>query len=94
MSSRQIGQGRNRIMTNPLEITRLSIQLFCVSTLFAMGLGITLDDVKAPFRNLLALTIIIAVNNLLVPLLGLLIVAAPTLLQGGYLPSLPNRSSR
>lgn len=75
-------------MTNPLEITRLSIQLFCVSTLFAMGLGITLDDVKAPFRNLLALTIIIAVNNLLVPLLGLLIVTAPTLLQGGIFAEL------
>lgn len=75
-------------MTNPLEIIRLTIQLFCVSTLFAMGLGITLDDVKAPFRNLLALAIIIAVNNLLAPLLGLLIVAAPTLLQGGIFAEL------
>lgn len=75
-------------MTNPSEIIRLTIQLFCVSTLFAMGLGVTLDDVKAPFRNLLALAIIIAVNNFLVPLLGLLIVAAPALLQGGIFADL------
>ena len=77
------------IMSISWDAIHFTIALFCVSTLFAMGLGITLDDVKAPFRNLLALAIIVAVNNFLVPLLGLLVIAASTLLQGGMFAGLP-----
>jgi predicted Na+-dependent transporter len=43
----------------------------------AMGLGITLDDIRAPFRNRLALVIIVIANNVIIPLLGLVIVAMP-----------------
>jgi hypothetical protein len=75
-------------MNNWPEVIRFVVQIFCVAAMFAMGLGITLDDVKAPFRNLLALAIIVVVNNLLVPILGILIVGAATLLQGTALAEL------
>jgi predicted Na+-dependent transporter len=75
-------------MNNWPEVIRFVVQIFCVAAMFAMGLGITLDDVKAPFRNLLALAIIVVVNNLLVPILGILIVGAATLLQGTPLAEL------
>lgn len=75
-------------MNNWPEVIRFVIQLFCAAAMFAMGLGITLDDVKAPFRNLLALAIIVLVNNLLVPILGVLIIGAAGLLQGTPLAEL------
>ena len=66
------------------ETIRFTIQLFCIATMFAMGLGVSLADIRAPFRNLLALALIVAVNNILVPLLGFFIVVMPSLLQGGF----------
>lgn len=58
------------------------IPVFCIATMFAMGLDVTLDDIVAPFRNRLALAIIILVNNILVPLLGLVIIIMPAMLVG------------
>lgn len=58
------------------------IPVFCIATMFAMGLDVTLDDIVAPFRNRLALAIIILVNNILVPLLGLVIIVMPAMLMG------------
>lgn len=75
-------------MSIPSEVVQFTAQLFCVATLFAMGLGVTLEDVEAPFRNLLALVIIVAVTNLLTPLLGVLIIMAATVLQGGIFADL------
>lgn len=66
------------------DIFRLTIRLFCVATMFTMGLGITLDDIRAPFTNILALVIIIVSNGLIVPLLGLAVVGVPSMLAGSF----------
>lgn len=68
-------------MTISSETIRFTIQLFCIATMAAMGLGITFNDIQAPFRKLLALAVIILVNNVLIPLLGFLIMAVPAVLQ-------------
>jgi len=75
-------------MNNWPDVIRFVVQLFCVATMFAMGLGITLDDIKAPFRNPLALAIIIVVNNLLIPILGIVIVLIASVPQVGPLATL------
>lgn len=64
------------------EAIRFTIPVFCIATMFAMGLDVTLDDIVAPFRNKLALVIIVLVNNILVPLLGFVILAMPSMLMG------------
>lgn len=69
-------------MDSASEVIRFIIQLFCIAAMAAIGLGVTLDDIRAPFRNVLALVIIIVVNSLLVPLVGILILLAPEALQG------------
>lgn len=69
-------------MNSAPEVIRFIIQLFSIAAMAAIGLGVTLDDIRAPFRNVLALVIIIVVNSLLVPLVGILILLAPQALQG------------
>lgn len=69
-------------MNSAPEVIRFIIQLFCIAAMAAIGLGVTLDDIRAPFRNVLALVLIIVVNSLLVPLVGILILLAPQALQG------------
>lgn len=60
-----------------------TIPIFCIATMFAMGLDITVEDAVASLRNLLALAVIVLVNNVFVPLVALVIIALPTLLAGG-----------
>ncbi|MBI1298825.1 hypothetical protein GC175_28155 [bacterium] len=67
---------------NILDVISFVVKLFCVSTMLAMGLSVSIDDMLKPFRNKLALAIIVLVNNVLVPLIGLVIVILPPALQG------------
>ena len=51
------------------------IPVFCIATMFAIGLDTTFEEAfVAPFRNLLALAIVILVNNVFVPLLPVVLV--------------------
>ena len=61
------------------------IPIFCVATMFAMGLDVTLAEAVAPLRQMLALGITVLVNNVLIPLLGFLVIALPALLAADWL---------
>jgi len=61
------------------------ISVFCVATMFAIGLDVTVSEAMAPFRHLLALGIIILINNVFTPLLGFVVIAMPSLLAGSIL---------
>ncbi len=61
------------------------IPIFCVATMFAMGLDVTLAEAVAPLRQMLALGITVLVNSVLIPLLGFLIIALPALLAADWL---------
>lgn len=68
---------------NAVQGLFFTIPIFCIATMFAMGLDITVEDAVAPLRNLLALAVIVLVNNVFVPLVALVVIALPTLLAGG-----------
>ena len=64
------------------------IPIFCVATMFAMGLDVTLAEAVAPLRQKLALGITVLVNNVLIPLLGFLVIALPALLAADWLANM------
>ncbi|MEZ4831576.1 MAG: hypothetical protein R2873_06145 [Caldilineaceae bacterium] len=65
------------------EVIGFVVKLFCLSTMFGMGLSVSLKDILSPFHNKLALAIIVSVNNVLLPLIGLVIVVLGTTLPEG-----------
>ncbi len=69
-------------MVNADAAIHLIIPIFSIATMFAMGLETTFTDTLAPLRNMLAVGIIILVNNILIPLLGFVIIVMPTMLTG------------
>lgn len=75
-------------MINVMDVIRLIIPVFCLATMFSMGLDLKLDDILAPFRNWLALVIIVLTNNVLIPLLGFLLIVLPESLNGTPLAGL------
>ena len=74
-----------------INAIRLLIPIFCVSTMLAMGLDITYAETLVPLRNLLAVGIIVLVNNVFVPLVGFVILALPALLAGGLFGDLAGK---
>lgn len=64
------------------EAIRFTIPVFCVATMFAMGLDVTMAEISALLRNKLAMVIIVLVNSIVVPLIGFIIIALSTMLTG------------
>lgn len=69
-------------MVTALNTLSFAISVFCIATMFALGLDVTLTDVVAPFRNWLAVAIIALANSVIVPLLVVVILVMPTMLWG------------
>lgn len=64
------------------------IPIFCVATMFAIGLDVTMSEAMAPLRQMLALGTVVLVNNVLIPLLGFVIIAMPAVLAINWFASL------
>lgn len=78
-------------MVNADAAIHLIIPIFSIATMFAMGLETTFTDILAPLRNLLAVGIILLVNNILIPLLGFVIIVMPAMLTGTIFESVLSR---
>ena len=65
-----------------LNSIKFAIPLFCIATMFAIGLNSTFEDAfVAPLRNLLALAIVVLVNNVFIPIVGIITLILVGLLQ-------------
>lgn len=67
-------------MNMPVAVLQWIVAMFSIATMFALGLEMTLAQLTEPFRQWLAVAIIILVNNLLIPLLAVILLLAPGLL--------------
>ena len=67
-------------MNMPVAVLQWIVALFSIATMFALGLEMTLTQLGESFRQWLAVAIIILVNNLLIPLLAVILLLAPGLL--------------
>jgi predicted Na+-dependent transporter len=56
------------------ELIRYTIWVFSITTLGAMGLGVTIDEIAAPLRNRRAFLLALAANFVLVPMIALVVV--------------------
>lgn len=65
-----------------IEVIRYLIAAFCVTTMFAVGLDLSLRDLYAPLRNLRVLAIIILASNVIVPLVAVMLIILPYLFGG------------
>lgn len=68
--------------TDVIQAIQVIIPLFCITTMFALGLDVTLAELLAPFSNKLAMAIIVLAGNIIIPLFAVIILVAPTVLPG------------
>lgn len=67
-----------------IEAIHFTIPVFCIATMFALGLTVTLAEIVLPFRNRLAMAILILANNVIVPLAAVLLLAALAIIPAAY----------
>lgn len=68
--------------TDAIHAIQVIIPIFCITTMFAFGLDVTLTEILAPFSNKLAMAIIVLASNIIIPLCAVIILVAPTVLPG------------
>lgn len=71
-------------MNTAIEAIHFTIPVFCIATMFALGLTVTYAEIVLPFRNWLAIAILILANNVIVPLAAVLLLAALSIIPAAY----------